>query len=195
MNKLQSMYRSGGLLKALLKDPEQRKMAEDMLGKAAKGMAVKEYRMGGEMKPLTTKLGAPAGFEPGAKNTYAGGGMMEYRLGGPVKERDLDKIQRGPRTSDEFRFEYVGEDYLQQRPEDIEDPGKVLKYFTVTEAARMLGDMDIDVRGMRPEQILKAAKVKGINPMSSARDLFDREMFKRQGGMSEEFEIDSDFRA
>ena len=194
MNKLQSMFKTGGLLKALLKDPAQRKMAEGMLKNMAMGGKM-EYRMGGEMKPLTTKLGAPAGFEPGAKNTYAGGGVMEYRLGGPVKERDLDRIQRGPRTSDEFRFEYVGEDYLQQRPEDIKDTGEVLKYFTVTEAARMLGDMNIDVRWMRPEQILKAAKVKGVNPMSSARDLFDREMFKRQGGMSEEFEIDSDFRA
>jgi hypothetical protein len=50
--KLQSMYKSGGLLKALLKDPAQAKMAMEMLGKskAADGMAVKKYRMGG--KPM-----------------------------------------------------------------------------------------------------------------------------------------------
>lgn len=52
--KLQSMYKSGGLLKALLKDPAQAKMAMQMLGKQAKaadGMAVKKYRMGGQSGP------------------------------------------------------------------------------------------------------------------------------------------------
>ena len=45
-DRLMKMYKSGGLLKALLKDPAQRKMAEGMLMKAEKGMAVKSYRDG-----------------------------------------------------------------------------------------------------------------------------------------------------
>jgi hypothetical protein len=73
--KLQSMYESGGLLKALLKDPAQAKMAMQMLGKqgkAAQGMAVNK-----------TKLGMPGTAVPGAKNTYGGGGgVKKYRLGG-----------------------------------------------------------------------------------------------------------------
>jgi hypothetical protein len=72
--KLQSMYKSGGLLKALLKDPAQAKMAMQMLGqaKAADGMAVNK-----------TKLGMPGTAVPGAKNTYEdGGGVKRYRLGG-----------------------------------------------------------------------------------------------------------------
>jgi hypothetical protein len=114
--KLQSMYKSGGLLKALLKDPAQRKMAEGMLKKMAMGGKMDyghggamKYRMGGEMKPLTTKLGAPAGLEPGAKNTYAGGGMMMYRRGGKAMYENGG--QNGPPTkADELyaAFEEVG---------------------------------------------------------------------------------------
>lgn len=48
-DKLKKMYVSGGLLGALLKDPEQRKMAEEMLQKAEGGMSVKPYRSGGMM--------------------------------------------------------------------------------------------------------------------------------------------------
>jgi len=73
--KLQSMYNSGSLLKALLKDPAQAKMAMEMLGKqakAAEGMAVNK-----------SKLGMPGTAVPGAKNTYAGGGVAKtYRAGG-----------------------------------------------------------------------------------------------------------------
>ena len=48
-NKLKKLYNQGGLLKALLQDPKQRKMAEDMLNKAEGGMSVKPYRSGGMM--------------------------------------------------------------------------------------------------------------------------------------------------
>lgn len=48
-SKLKKLYNQGGLLKALLKDPKQRKMAEDMLKKAGGGMSVKTYRSGGMM--------------------------------------------------------------------------------------------------------------------------------------------------
>ena len=47
--KLKKMYVSGGLMGALLKDPKQRKMAEEMLSKAKDGMSVKPYRSGGMM--------------------------------------------------------------------------------------------------------------------------------------------------
>ena len=48
-DKLKAMYKSGGLLKALLKDPAQRKMAEGMLKKMAMGGKM-DYGMGGTMK-------------------------------------------------------------------------------------------------------------------------------------------------
>ena len=81
--KLQSMYKSGGLLKALLKDPAQAKMARQMLGSAAEGMAVNK-----------TKLGMPGTAVPGAKNTYGGGGVMKYRMGG--KAMYANGGQNGP---------------------------------------------------------------------------------------------------
>ena len=45
-DKLKAMYAGGGILRALLKDPKQRAMAEKMLAKAANGMAVKSYTNG-----------------------------------------------------------------------------------------------------------------------------------------------------
>ena len=182
--KLKQMYASGGMLKALLKDPAQRKMAEDMLKNMAMGGKM-DYGMGGKMD---YRMGGKMDYAMGGKMDYAMGGKMKYRSGGSMTEMDLDRIQRGGKEADELRFEYVGDDYLQQRPEDIKSSGKLLEFFTVSEAARALNDMNIDVRGMGPEKILKAARVKGINPMSSARELFDREMFKRKGGISDEFE-------
>ena len=96
--KLQSMYKSGGLLKALLKDPAQAKMAKEYLGKAAQGMAVNK-----------TKLGMPGTAVPGAKNTYGGGGVMKYRMGG--KAMYANGGQNGPPSkADELyaAFEEVG---------------------------------------------------------------------------------------
>jgi hypothetical protein len=65
--KLQSMYKQGGLLMALLKDPDQRRMAMEMLSKseAADGMAVKKYRRGG--KPMYANGGQSG---PPAKELY-----------------------------------------------------------------------------------------------------------------------------
>jgi len=62
------MYKSGGLIQALLKDPAQAKMAREYLGMAAEGMAVNK-----------SKLGMPGTAVPGAKNTYGGGGAVKYR--------------------------------------------------------------------------------------------------------------------
>ena len=63
--KLQSMYKSGGLLKALLKDPAQRKMAEGMLKNMAMGGKM-EYGMGGAMK---YRMGGKAMYENGGGPT------------------------------------------------------------------------------------------------------------------------------
>lgn len=46
---MKEMYANGGMLKALLKDPEQRKMAEQII--AEMGAKVPEYEEGGKMKP------------------------------------------------------------------------------------------------------------------------------------------------
>ena len=77
--RLMKMYKDGGLLKALLKDPAQRKMAADLLmsntdsvvdGNAGRG-GTKKYKAGGKTEKATmTMLGAKAGFNPGAKDQY-----------------------------------------------------------------------------------------------------------------------------
>ncbi len=155
-DRMKEMYKSGGLLKALLKDPAQREMAMGML---------KNMEMGGKMD-------------------YGMGGAMKYRMGGNmpgededvVTEMDLDRIQE----SKSGNFEYAGQDFLEQREEDIEDAGKLLKFFAVKEAARLLDAEGISPRGMRPEQLLDAARKKGLNPMTAAKDLFDREIDRRR---------------
>lgn len=205
-DRMKEMYRSGGLLKALLKDPSQRKMAADMLasnsdsvvdGNAGRG-GTKKYVAGGSVEErIKTMLGAPAGFNPGAKDQYAMGGAVKYRMGGNMPGEDeevvtemmLDRIQ----DSTSGNFEYAGQDFLEQREEDIEDAGKLLKFFAVKEAARLLDAEGISPRGMRPEQLLDAARKKGLNPMTAAKDLFDREIDRRRG--MEEYAIDSEFRS
>jgi hypothetical protein len=192
-DRMKEMYKSGGLLKALLKDPSQRKMAADMLasnsdsvvdGNAGRG-GTKKYVAGGSVEErIKTMLGAPAGFNPGAKDQYAMGGVMKYRMGGNmpgedeevITEMDFDRIQDSPSGN----FEYTGQDFLEQREEDIEDAGKLLKFFAVKEAARLLDAEGISPRGMRPEKILDAARKKGLNPMTAAKDLFDREISRRR---------------
>lgn len=67
-DKLKQMYVSGGLIKALLKDPKQREMAKKAI-KEYDGGGMMEYGVGGMTeKPMKTMLGAPAGFKPGAKD-------------------------------------------------------------------------------------------------------------------------------
>jgi len=117
--------------------------------------------------------------------TYgAGGKPMKYRMGGNMPgededvltEMDYDRIQE----SKSGNFEYAGQEFLEQRAEDIEDAGKLLRFFAVKEAARMLDEEGISPRGMRPEKILGAARQKGLNPMTAAKDLFDREIDRRR---------------
>jgi len=122
-------------------------------------------------------------MEMGGKMDYGMGGAMKYRMGGNMPGEDevvtemmLDRIQENKSGN----FEYAGQDFLEQRAEDIEDAGKLLKFFAVTEAARMLDEDGISPRGMRPEKILSAARQKGLNPMTAAKDLFDREIDRRR---------------
>ena len=66
-DRMKEMYKSGGLLKALLKDPSQRKMAMGILKSMAEGGSVGEYGMGGAMK------------------YRMGGNMPKYENGGEPK--------------------------------------------------------------------------------------------------------------
>jgi len=120
-------------------------------------------------------------------NYYSqGGAAKEYRMGGgidgepvsPLTEIETEKIVKNPTN---MGFEYVGQDYLEQFPDTIKDPRDLLRFFTVKEAARLLEEEEgITARGMRPQEILNAARAKGINPLTSARDLFEREIDKRR---------------
>lgn len=103
---------------------------------------------------------------------------VKYKKGGKLTEKDMDKIQK--RASDENRFEYRGEDYLQQNASDIKDNKELLKYFRVKETAKGLERMKISTKGMKPDEILSAGKTKGVDAMSSARKLFDEEIGKRK---------------
>lgn len=103
---------------------------------------------------------------------------VKYKEGGKLTEKDMDKIQKS--KSDELRFEYRGEDYMQQNTSDIQDNAALLKFFRVKETAKGLDKMGISTRGMKPDEILKAGKTKGIDAMSTARELFDEEIGKRK---------------
>lgn len=166
-DKLKAMYAGGGLLKALLKDPKQREMAKGMLNRMEMGGAMK-YRMGGNM--------------PGE----------DEDVPSPYTEIETERIVKDPVN---MGFEFANQDYLEQFPEKIEDPAKLFRFFTVKEAARMLEDDNISVAGASPQKILNMARTKGYNPVTSARDLFDREMEIRKGRGSKEFEFDSEFRS
>ena len=134
-DRMKEMYRSGGLLQALLKDPSQRKMAADMLasnsdsvvdGNAGRG-GTKRYVAGGSVEErIKTMLGAPAGFNPGAKDQYAMGGAMKYRNGGNMPGEDeevmLDQVtvvdKEGQRSFKSRLFMPEGlsnEDYMRER--------------------------------------------------------------------------------
>jgi hypothetical protein len=107
-DRMKEMYRSGGLLKALLKDPSQRKMAADMLasnsgsvidGNAGRG-GTKRYVAGGSVEErIKTMLGAPAGFNPGAKDQYAMGGAIKYRMGGNMPRYENGGEPKGTKYS------------------------------------------------------------------------------------------------
>jgi hypothetical protein len=103
---------------------------------------------------------------------------VKYKEGGKLTEKDMDKVQS--RGDDDNRFEYRGEDYMQQNVSDIKDNRELLKFFRVKETAKGLEDMKISTKGMKPDEILSAGKTKGVDAMSSARKLFDAEIQNRK---------------
>lgn len=103
---------------------------------------------------------------------------VKYKEGGKLTERDMDKIQ--DRKSDDNRFEYRGEDYMQQNPSDIKDNRELLKFFRVKETAKGLEKMKISTKGMKPDEILSAGKTKGVDVMVTSRKLFNEEIGKRK---------------
>jgi hypothetical protein len=103
---------------------------------------------------------------------------VKYKEGGKLTEKDMDKVQS--RGDDDNRFEYRGEDYMQQNVSDIKDNGELLKFFRVKETAKGLESMKISTKGMKPDEILSAGKTKGVDAMSSARKLFDAEIQNRK---------------
>lgn len=76
-DKLKQMYANGGLLKALLKDPAQRKMAAQMLGG-------KEYGQGGMMKYANGGPVGPPGKKVPTSQEYVQANMPYYRTEGLV---------------------------------------------------------------------------------------------------------------
>lgn len=73
-DKLKQMYANGGLLKALLKDPAQRKMAAQMLGG-------KEYGQGGMMKYANGGPVGPGGKKIPTSQEYVAANMPYYKYG------------------------------------------------------------------------------------------------------------------
>lgn len=103
---------------------------------------------------------------------------VKYKEGGKLTEKDMDRMQK--RSSDDNRFEYRGEDYMQQNASEIKDNKELLKYFRVKETAKGLEKMKISTKGMKPDEILAAGKTKGVDAMSTARMMFDEEIGKRK---------------
>lgn len=103
---------------------------------------------------------------------------VKYKEGGKLTEKDMDKMQK--RADDDNRFEYKGEDYMQQNASEIKDSASLLKFFKVKETAKGLSNMGISTKGMTPEKILSAGRTKGVEASSSARKLFDAEISDRK---------------
>ena len=110
------------------------------------------------------------------KKGYNEGGKITGSKGRKViSERDMDKIQRNPRSN----AEYKGQDYLEQNVSDIPD-AQLLKYFRVQQASKSL-PKGFSV-GAGPDKILSMARKKGVyqDASAKARKLFEAEMAKRK---------------
>ena len=79
-DRMKEMYKSGGLLKALLKDPSQRKMAADML--ASNSDSVVDGNAG-----------------RGDTKKYVAGGAMKYRMGGNMPKYENGGEPKGTKYS------------------------------------------------------------------------------------------------
>lgn len=96
------MYASGGMLKALLKDPKQREMAKSM---------IQEFEAGGKVDPegevTATAVPTKEDFQAAYKQTFAAGaqgGSLEDFLSMGVDEGDLGKLKSAALTIAEKRL-------------------------------------------------------------------------------------------
>lgn len=103
---------------------------------------------------------------------------VKYKEGGKLTEKDMDRMQK--RSSDDNRFEYRGEDYMQQNASEIKDNRELLKFFRVKETAKGLEKMKISTRGMKPDEILAAGKTKGVDVTTQSREMFNAEIANRK---------------
>ena len=141
---MKEMYASGGMLKALLKDPAQRKMAEEII--AEMGAKIPEYEEGG------------ATGEPEKE------GKMIKGEPGEVRVQDLTSQEQknlGLLDDREFRGKYENFHNMNLYSATPED---ALKFFKVDEAKKLLKEKaGISINAdVSPEKVLQMAKTKGV---------------------------------
>lgn len=107
-DKLKAMYKSGGLLKALLKDPAQRKMAEGMLKNMAMGGKM-DYGMGGTMK-----------YRAGGKAMYQNGGGPTGKKDGEYTKYTTDVVPSRANFEEAIRQEFaLGQGTMPKTAEEL----------------------------------------------------------------------------
>jgi len=141
---MKEMYASGGMLKALLKDPAQRKMAEEII--AEMGAKIPEYEEGG------------ATGDPEKE------GKMIKGEPGEVRVQDLtSQEQKKLRLQDdrEFRGKYENFHNMNLYSATPED---ALKFFKVDEAKKLLKEKaGISINAdVSPEKVLQMARTKDV---------------------------------
>lgn len=104
-NKLKKLYNQGGLLKALLQDPKQREMAEDILNKAEDGMSVKRYRNGGSNPERDRRIREQFDAQTQRMADDAVGGIEAVM----ARETQKDKIKRRGDFDPSYK---ISEDYV-----------------------------------------------------------------------------------
>ena len=120
-DKLKAMYKSGGLLKALLKDPAQRKMAEGMLKNMAMGGKM-DYGMGGTMK-----------YRSGGKAMYENGGGPTGKKEGEYTKYSTDIVPSRANFEEAIRQEFaLGQGTMPKTAEEmialgVMDPGDLAR--------------------------------------------------------------------
>jgi TusA-related sulfurtransferase len=141
---MKEMYASGGMLKALLKDPAQREMAKQII--AEMGAKVPEYEEGG------------ATGEPEEE------GKMIKGEPGEVRVQDLTSQEQkklGLQDDREFRGKYENFHNMNLYSATSED---ALKFFKLDEAKKLLKQKaGISVNAdVSPEKVMQMAKTKGV---------------------------------
>lgn len=148
---MKEMYASGGMLKALLKDPKQAEMAREIL--AEMGAKIPEYEEGG------------ATDDPKKKASKGEVRMQD------LPSQELKKL--GAMDEREFRGKYENFHNMNLYSATPED---ALKFFKVDEAKKLLKQkagiyVDADVS---PEKVLEMAETKGVlqDANTAAKEMF-----------------------